>query len=258
MAFDLDEIAGVMLAHYDARAQSALFGEPIDLSIDKAYAIQAKIARLRTERGERIIGFKVGCTSPAIQKQLGVKEPIFGRIFESECQPSGVSLAWSRYANLAIEGELAVRLARDLPAEPLADAEYAEAIGSVFPVIELHHYVRPQNVHPGAGLIASGGMHAGFVYAEYETAVTRRLPLVEDIEVIIDQHSVGKTAGPWTMGSPAATLRWLSARLGASGLGLARGDVILTGSALPLYPVGRGSQIEALAGGLGRSCAAID
>ncbi len=75
--------------------------------------------------------------------QLGVTEPIFGRLFDTECHPSGVRLASTRYANLAIEGELAIRLSRDLPGDPLSDRGYNGAIGSVFPVIELHHYVLP-------------------------------------------------------------------------------------------------------------------
>ena len=83
-----------------------------------------------------------------MQVQLAVTEPIFGRIFDTECHPTGVRLASTRYANLAIEGELAIRLSRDLPGDPLPDQEYHGAIDSVFPVIELHHYVLPVNGPP--------------------------------------------------------------------------------------------------------------
>ncbi|MCI0555166.1 MAG: S8 family serine peptidase, partial [Anaerolineae bacterium] len=34
------------------------------------------------------IGYKVGCTSLAVQEQLGMREPIFGRLFDTGCHPS--------------------------------------------------------------------------------------------------------------------------------------------------------------------------
>src|SRR2546428_676692 len=65
------ELARRMLADFDARTPGQLFGEPLDLTTVQAYALQAEIARLREERGERVIGYKVGCTSAAVQQQLG-------------------------------------------------------------------------------------------------------------------------------------------------------------------------------------------
>ena len=67
------ELARQMLADYDARTPGQLFGEPLGLTTVQAYALQAEIARLRQQRGERVIGYKVGCTSPAVQQQLGLK-----------------------------------------------------------------------------------------------------------------------------------------------------------------------------------------
>src|SRR3954462_585341 len=70
MVVDLQELARRMLADFDARTPSQLFAEPLDLTTVQAYALQAEIARLRDERGETVIGYKVGCTSPAVQQQL--------------------------------------------------------------------------------------------------------------------------------------------------------------------------------------------
>ena len=214
-----------MLADYDARTPGHWTG---DLTTAQAYALQAEIARLRERRGERVIGYKVGCTSRAIQEQLGIREPIFGRIFDTGCFPAGSRLSHARFANLAIEGELAIRLSRDLPGRSLSDEEYTGAIGSVFPVIELHHYVLPANGPPLAALIASGGMHAGLVLRVRETTCSGRVPVVPELEVTINDRVVGMTREPWTMGGPAATLRWLTARLAEWGLQLRRGQVILT------------------------------
>ena len=169
MRFDLHELARRMLASYDSRMQSAQVAEASALTSSQAYELQTEIARLREQRGERVIGYKVGCTSSVIQAQLGVDEPIFGRLFATECYPSGVHLSASRFANLAVEGELAIRLGKDLSGSAVSEDACREAIDTVFPVIELHHLVLPATPPHGPWLIASGGMHGGFVPAEWET-----------------------------------------------------------------------------------------
>jgi 2-keto-4-pentenoate hydratase len=88
-----------MLADYDARTPGQRTGEPLNLGIWEAYAVQSEIARLREQRGETIIGYKVGCTSRLIQAQLGVSEPIFGRLFAEECHPSGKRHSAACFAN---------------------------------------------------------------------------------------------------------------------------------------------------------------
>ena len=76
--------------------------------------------------------------------------------------------------------------------------------------------------------------------------------------VAINDRRAGLTREPWTLGGPAPTLRWLTAHLAAWDLQLLRGQVILTGSALPLFPVKPGSQVVAEARPLGRSSVAIE
>jgi 2-keto-4-pentenoate hydratase len=258
MVADLQELARRMLADYDARTPGQLFGEHLDLTTVPAYALQAEIARLREQRGEKVIGYKVGCTSRPIQVQLGVKEPIFGRLFDTECHPSGVHLSSARYANLAVEGEMAVRLSKDLPGEPLSAEESREAIADVFPVIELHHYVLPGAWPPGQWLIASNGMHAGLVLAEAETRcsglaqVAHKLSIrIYEIEVLAVEDGASPTC-------PIESLCWLAGRLAQFGLQLCKGQVILTGSPMKLYPVAPGSRIVVEAPPLGASCVEID
>src|SRR6516165_3790867 len=82
LTVDLQTLAVRQLADFDARTPNRVFADPIELSIAESYEIQNEVALLRERRGEKIIGYKVGCTSPAIQEQLGIREPIFGRLFD--------------------------------------------------------------------------------------------------------------------------------------------------------------------------------
>jgi 2-keto-4-pentenoate hydratase len=253
----LQRMAQVMLADHDARTPGQLFAQPLHWTILEAYALQGQVARLREERGEKVIGYKVGCTSKAIQEQLGIAQPIFGRLFDSECFPSGVRLSYAAYANLAIEGELAVRLSEDLPGSPLTDNEYLKAIETVFPVVELHHYVlrsaRPWVVE----LIANNGMHAGVVLADKETRCSGLSKATRGLSIRINEVVVEAVRDAESLTSPIGSLRWLAERLTRLGLRLFKGHLILTGSPLKLYPVAAGSKIVVEAPPLGKSWAQI-
>ena len=48
-----------------------------------AYAVQRRLAEARIRAGRRPVGRKVGLTSPAVQRQLGVDRP------ETKCKLSG-------------------------------------------------------------------------------------------------------------------------------------------------------------------------
>jgi 2-keto-4-pentenoate hydratase len=254
----VQEPARRMLADYDARTQGRLLGEPLDLTTARAYALQAEIARLREERGEKVIGYKVGCTSKLIQVQLGVKEPIFGRLFDTERHPSGAHVSSARYANLAVEGEMAVLLSRDLPMEPFSADECREGIAEAFPVIELHHYVLPGAWPPGQWLIASNGLHAGFVSADAQTRRSGLATFAHSLTIRINGVVVGAVEDAASLTFPVESLRWLAGRLAQFRRQLCKGEVILTGSPMKLYPVSPGSRIVVEAPPLGASCVDID
>jgi 2-keto-4-pentenoate hydratase len=257
-SIDLPGVAERMLADYDARTPGRLVCDPPDLTTAQTYALQTEVVRLRERRGEKVIGYKVGCTSRPIQAQLGVTEPIFGRLFDTECHPSGARLSSARYAGLAVEGELAVRLSRDLPGEAVSTEEAREAVAEVFPVIELHHYVLPGAWPHGRWLIASNGMHAGFVSAEAETRCSGLANVAYNLNIRINEVVVGLVEDAASLTCPIASLRWLAGRLAQIGLRLYKGQVILIGSALKLYPVAPGSRIVVEAPPLGASCVEID
>jgi 2-keto-4-pentenoate hydratase len=255
---ELRRMALCMLADYDARTPGELFSRPVDLTIPQSYQLQNEIARLREERGEKIIGYKVGCTSKAIQEQLGVGEPIFGRIFDSGCFRSGSRLSYRHFANLAIEGELAVLLGKDLSGMAVSKQACQEAIEAVFPVIELHHYVLHGASPPGPQLITGSGMHAGFVLADVQPRYSGLVNIPCSLSIRIDDAVVGTHPVSARMVVPIRSLRWLAGRLARFGLQLWKGQVILTGSPMNLYPVGPGSRIVVEAGPLGASCVEID
>lgn len=240
MAVNIQALARQMLADYDARKPGLCTSEPLHITIAESYELQSAIAFQRELRGETIIGYKVGCTSRQIQAQLGVNEPIFGRLFAQESHPSGSSLSAAAFANLAVEGELAVRLGRNLSGPCITLEDCHEAIKATFAVIELHHYVLPPAWPRPQWLIASGGLHAGFIESKADTPDN---PMAQSITLRVNHNVVGTVNDETGLVSPSRSLLWLASRLRDFGLQLKAGQLILTGSPLPLFPVGPGDRI---------------
>src|SRR5208283_5071442 len=122
------EIAKRQLADYDTHRPGMIFEDAaFTLTISEAFEVQRQVAALRVARGEAIAGYKIGCISEAVQRQLGLQQPAFGHLFATELYRSGAVLDPAAFDGLAIEGEFALRIAADLQ------------VASVFTVIELHN-----------------------------------------------------------------------------------------------------------------------
>src|SRR5579864_8852930 len=93
---NLTELARQQLADYDRHCPGALFtaveNNPAAMTIEDAYRLQMEVAQLRRQRGEPVAGYKIGCVSPVMQAQLGLDRPVFGHIYATELNASGVEL----------------------------------------------------------------------------------------------------------------------------------------------------------------------
>jgi len=235
---ELQRLARRQLADYDSRSPGTIFADGrLSLTIEDAYRLQIETARLRQMRGEAIAGYKIGCVSQAVQRQLGVTQAVFGHVFESEIRPNEVILAESEFDHLGVEGEFALTIARDVKdPEVLRDAPL-RYVSEVFSVIELHNYVFRGPKPYAAELIANNAVHAGIVVSETRAPAQGHEAL--DISVSIDGEQLGVAAV-----DPFSTLYELATILRGFGISLHQGDIVLAGSPLPLYRVSTGDRIE--------------
>ena len=90
---EVGALAARQLEDYDTHQPGTLFAEGCVLNVQQAYELQNAVAKLRFQRGERLIGYKVGCTSSAIQEQLKISHRVRGFLFDTEQYESGVALA---------------------------------------------------------------------------------------------------------------------------------------------------------------------
>lgn len=239
--------ASRQLADYDARQPGTLFAEGVLLDVAGGYELQSAVAQLRCDRGEQIIGYKVGCTSPGIRAQLGVDHCVTGRLYDSEQHPSGAMLSCEGFANLAIEGELAVELSHEPNDEVFSGVEIAACVARVFPVIELHNHVM-RGEQPSAGeLIANNAIHAGFVagdgvspnYIYGEQSLDSSV-----LSIFADDRLLDECAGPALIQTINSSLNWLTEIVRDRGDRLSAGQIILTGSITSLIPIGEDCRIR--------------
>ena len=227
------EIARRQLADYDAHEPGRIFEDPaFTLTLAAAYEVQRQVAALRAARGEAIAGYKIGCTSEATQRQLGIERPVFGHLFATGLYRSGVALDAGEFCRLAVEGEFAVRIGADL------------SIVSAFPVIELHNHVFRGAVRTPQELIANNAIHAGVVLPAAGIPSPDAAELVRGaISVFRNGKLLGTASGAVIPGGPLESVVRVAEHLASFGAALEPGQIVLTGSPLPLYPVRPGDHV---------------
>lgn len=230
---DIATLAQRQLADIRGLAANRTFTPPDDCTVTNAFDIQCSAAMLRQEEGETHIGYKVGCTSPSTQRQLGITHPVFGHLFEGEQHSTGVALSASSFAGLGIEGELAVRLRA--PIEPGASVDaIVDALDGVFAVIDLHHmdFLAPRSA---AALICANAIHAGVVRSGLPTRIDGSGP--SSMTIRIGDQEVSTVEGSEHLDTVLASLSWLAGELHSRGARLEPGQTVLCGTVSGLYPV---------------------
>ena len=66
---ELDKYAKKILEDYDSNNPGTIFKTKLKLSNDDALLIQAKVSKLRVKRGEKVLGYKIGCVAKETQKK---------------------------------------------------------------------------------------------------------------------------------------------------------------------------------------------
>ncbi len=223
-------LAERMLSDYDARNPGTVFGEGLRLSLDEAWKLQGAVADLRRQRGEKAIGYKIGCVCEENQQQNGLSHPVWGRLWDTEQYADKARLRKSDFANIGIEGEFAVILGRDLQPDLSEMEGIAASVAKVFPVIELHNLVMRGAAPRGHELIANNTIHAGVVRGE---GVTPGSAVSTDLAVMFDGEPVDAWQDVKWPDDVLQAVSWVTKELVQAGIALQRGDMILTGALGP-------------------------
>ncbi len=245
----VEAIAERMLADYDAANPGTVFAEGLRLSIPDAWRLQTAVAALREQRGEAVVGYKIGCVCKGNQQMMGLPHPVWGRLWSSEQHQDGIHLQKSAFANLALEAEFAVTLGRAIDTDKASPGELLDSIAAVYPVIELHNLVLRGEPPRGHELIANNGILAGVVGGE--RIADPSTPLTTDLALVFD----GKTVDSWASlrwpDDILSAIGWLAEKQAEAGRRLERGAMILTGAFGPPIPLEDKTRVDVTSSAFG-------
>jgi 2-oxopent-4-enoate/cis-2-oxohex-4-enoate hydratase len=223
-----------------------------DLTIDDAYKISLAFLAQREADGERVIGKKIGVTSKAVQDMLGVDRPDFG--FLTDRMLVGQDEAYQIAGNLIApraEAEIAFILKGDLIGPNVTDADVLAATDAVCACFEIvDSRIEGWNIQI-VDTVADNASCGIFVLGN--TRVDPRsldLPSLK-CEVFKNGSLISEGFGSAVQGSPLTAVAWLANTLGAYGVPLTAGDIILSGSLVPLAPAVAGDEFVTHIEGLG-------
>lgn len=223
----------------------------IDMTLEDAYAVQTHQLERHLADGRVLAGRKVGLTSLAMQKQLGVDSPDFGFFFEDMVHHEGAKLPAGAFIAPKVEPEFGFVLKETLRGPGVTVEQARAAIGSVYAAIEIIDS-RVENwdirlVDTVADNASCGAIAVGTTPLDVA---------VEDLagvecSLLIDGERRETGTGDAVMGDPVAPLAWLANVLGEQGVALEAGQLVLPGSFTKALPVEVGSSATADFGSLG-------
>jgi 2-keto-4-pentenoate hydratase len=239
-------------AFYDRDWRGELEPQVSRLSIADAYDVQDLVAEMRTQEGEKIAGFKIGCTSKAIRSQFGLSEPISARLFLPHIYTEGVEIDWTDYVDCAIEPEMVFTMGADLRGIGLSDEQLIDAIECVSPGIELHNYRFWFSPPTSQELICSGGIHAGLIVGKAQVPPSHLSFERELFSARKNGALITEAPASEIMGGPIHSLRWLVDSLTKGGSGLKKGSLVIPGSPVELVRIDQETEVCIEIEGLGR------
>lgn len=228
------------------------------IGMDDAYAIQNAIAQAKQARGRRVIGWKIGLTSKAMQYALNIDIPDSGILFDDMVFEHGATVPKGRFIQPRIEAEIAFVMKAPIGGDTVTRDDVLAATDYVAPSIEILD-TRIARVDAATGktrtvfdTIGDNAANAGVVLGpqrhgpeafdlRWVGAITSRNGEVEE---------TGLGAG--VLNDPVESVVWLSRRMAQYGQSIQPGQIILSGSFIRPVECPTGTQISADFGAFGQ------
>ena len=213
----------------DENAQAAL-----------AYSVQQINIQRQVQGGRRIVGRKIGLTSPAVQKQLGVDRPDFGTLLDDMAVVDGEPIDTNRLLQPKAEAEIALVLEKDLTHERHTVADLIGATAYALAAIEVvGSRIAGWNIR-FVDTVADNASSGLFVLGTQPVPLSRLDLAGVAMRMTCDEEMVSQGAGAACLGNPLNAARWLADTLVQVGTPMRAGDVILTGALGPMVAVQAG------------------
>lgn len=218
--------------------------------IDAAYRIQSRNIDALLRSGRTVVGRKIGLTSPAVQKQMGVDRPDFGVLLDDFDVSRDAEVDSGRLLQPRIEAEIAFVLSSDID-EPITAENAPSFVDQVFASFEIvDSRVAGWDISL-ADTVADNASSGLYVLGD---SISRgAAPDLTEVTMTMTADGVQVSSGKGSdcLGSPWEALAWLANTSLSYGSPLRAGEVILSGALGPMVPVTPGSTYAASISGIG-------
>lgn len=207
-----------------------------EMGMDDAYAVQKAIYRQKLAEGRKVIGWKIGLTSKAMQYALNIDIPDSGILFDDMLFASGDTVPAGRFIQPRIETEIAFVMKSPVSGAGVSREDILAATDYVAPAIEILD-TRIQRVDAQTGkartifdTISDNAANAGLVLgAQHHAVDTFDLRWVGAMTFRNDEiEETGLGAG--VLNDPVESVVWLARRMAQYGQRIEPGHIILSGS----------------------------
>jgi 2-oxo-3-hexenedioate decarboxylase len=218
--------------------------------VSRAYEVQNALVRLRLDRGDRLVGGKLGLTSKAKQIAMGVDKPLYGFVTSGMLRRSGERLPLKELIHPRVEPEIAFVLGEPLEGPEVGVADVLAATRYLVPALDVidSRYEGFKVTHVDA--IADNASSAAFALGDDLVAPHGDLSLSGCV-LEVDGQVVQSAAGAAVMGHPAAAVAFMANQLVRVDRRLEAGWVVLSGGLTAPVPLRAGSTVTATISGLG-------
>ncbi len=215
-----------------------------EITIEEAYRIQLITLEARLAEGRKVVGKKIGLTSPAMQEMFNVNEPDYGHLLDDMLIYQGEELSTSRLLQPRIEGEIAFILERDLMGPGITPADVIRSTAGVTAALEIiDSRIRDWKIKI-QDTVADNASSAAFVLGSKVVPLSGLDLRCVGFVMTKNEQLTATGAGAAVLGNPAQSVAWLANKMSEYEIPLKAGEVILSGSAVAAVPVKAGDSIH--------------
>jgi 2-oxo-3-hexenedioate decarboxylase len=207
------------------RRPIARLTDRLALDVESAYQVQTAGFERRLASGDRPLGYKLGLTSRAKQRAMGVAEPLWGRLSTGMLHSEDAALDATSLIQPRAEPEIAFLLGSELDGATASVATVLAATRALFPALEVLDSRFRDYSFALPDVIADNASAAKVVCGGRPRAPETLNPQTEGMVLRRDGEVVDTAAGAAVSGHPAEAVAWLARTAGT----LPAGAIVLSG-----------------------------
>ena len=222
-----------------------------DMTYEDAYDIQWKARANKEARGTKIVGMKMGLTSQAKMKQMGVPNPCYGYLADYFAYGDGAEIKIDELIHPKVEAEIAFVLKEDLKGPGCHIGDVLAATDFVMPSVEIIDSRYKDFKFDLKSVIADNSSSSRYVAGGMSKSVNDVDLKTLGVVLQINGETVEVAAGAAVLGHPATSIAMLANMMGERGETLKAGTFILSGAITSAHTVKKGDNVTVMFQDLG-------